>query len=144
MAALAAARTGADVILADEHAACGGSLLREREEIAGQPGQDWAADTLDQLAGMDNVTIMPRTTVIGAYDQCVFGALERVQKHVALPDHDVPVEKLWRIMTKACVMATGAEERPIVFGGNDRPGVMTASAMRTYANQYAVAAGRSR
>ena len=92
---------------------------------------------------MTNVTIMARTTVIGAYDQSVFGALERVQKHVALPDHDAPVEKLWRIMAKACVMATGAEERPIVFGGNDRPGVMTASAMRAYANQYAVAAGRS-
>jgi len=143
MAALAAALTGASVILADEHAACGGSLLREREEIAGQPGHEWAAATLAQLASMKNVTIMARTTVIGAYDQTVFGALERVQKHVAEPDHDVPVEKLWRIMAKACVMATGAEERPIVFGGNDRPGVMTASAMRTYAYQYGVAAGRS-
>jgi sarcosine oxidase subunit alpha len=143
MAALSAARSGASVILADEHAACGGSLLREREEIAGQPGHEWAAKILAELAAMNNVTIMARTTVIGAYDQSVFGALERVQKHVAVPDHDVPVEKLWRIVAKACVMATGAEERPIVFGGNDRPGVMTASAMRTYANQYAVAAGRS-
>lgn len=142
MAALTAARGGASVILADENTLCGGSLLKEREQIDGKPGDVWAADMLETLTGL-GVRIMSRTTVFGAYDDGVFGALERVQKHVAEPDHNVPVEKLWRIMTKACVMATGAEERPIVFGGNDRPGVMTASAMRAYANQYAVAAGRS-
>jgi NADPH-dependent 2,4-dienoyl-CoA reductase/sulfur reductase-like enzyme len=96
-----------------------------------------------ELASMNNVRLMPRTTVFGAYDDAVFGALERVQKNVAEPDHNVPVEKLWRIITRRCVLAAGAEERPIVFGGNDKPGVMMASAMRAYANQYAVAPGRS-
>jgi sarcosine oxidase subunit alpha len=41
------------------------------------------------------------------------------------------------------VLAAGAEERPIAFGGNDVPGVMLASAMRAYANRYAVACGKS-
>ena len=54
-----------------------------------------------------------------------------------------PRQRYWRIMAKRAVMATGAEERPIVFGGNDVPGVMLASAMRTYANRYAAAAGQS-
>ncbi len=143
MAALAAARTGARVILADEHARLGGTLLKEREEIAGTAGVTWADGIIAELAAMKNVRLMPRTTVFGAYDDAVFGALERVQKHVAEPDHNAPVEKLWRIITKRCVLAAGAEERPIVFGGNDRPGVMMASAMRAYANQYAVAPGRS-
>jgi methylglutamate dehydrogenase subunit C len=143
MAARTAARAGARVILADEHARLGGSLLREREEIGGTDGTSWAETIIAELATMPNVTLMARTTVFGAYDDAVFGAIERVQKHVAEPDHNVPVEKLWRIMTKRCVMATGAEERPVVFGGNDRPGVMMASAMRAYANQYGVAAGRS-
>ena len=143
MAALAAARTSARVILADEHARLGGSLLKEREEIAGMDGVTWADGVIAELAAMKNVRLMPRTTVFGAYDDAVFGALERVQKHVAEPDHNAPVEKLWRIITKRCVLAAGAEERPIVFGGNDRPGVMMASAMRAYANQYAVAPGRS-
>jgi sarcosine oxidase subunit alpha len=143
MAALTAGRTGARVILADENARPGGSLLKEREEIGNTDGASWAHGVAGELAAMKNVRLMPRTTVFGAYDQGVFGALERVQKHVAEPDHDVPVEKLWRILAGACVMATGAEERPIVFGGNDRPGVMTGSAMRAYANQYAVAPGRS-
>ena len=39
------------------------------------------------------------------------------------------------------MLATGAEERPLVFGGNDRPGVMLASAVRTYVNRYAAAPG---
>jgi heterotetrameric sarcosine oxidase alpha subunit len=143
MAALAAARTGARVVLADEHARLGGSLLKEREEIAGADGVSWADGVIAELAAMNNVRLMPRTTVFGAYDDAVFGALERVQKNVAEPDHNVPVEKLWRIITRRCVMAAGAEERPIVFGGNDKPGVMMASAMRAYANQYAVAPGRS-
>ena len=49
-------------------------------------------------------------------------------------------QRYWRIIAKRAVLAAGAEERPIVFGGNDIPGVMLASAMRTYANRYAVGA----
>ena len=39
------------------------------------------------------------------------------------------------------IVATGAHERPLVFADNDRPGVMLASAVRTYLNRYGVAAG---
>jgi len=35
------------------------------------------------------------------------------------------------------VLAAGATERPIVFPGNDRPGAMLASALRTYLNRFA-------
>ncbi|WP_373503324.1 glycine cleavage T C-terminal barrel domain-containing protein, partial [Aestuariivirga sp.] len=54
-----------------------------------------------------------------------------------------PRQRYWRIIAKRAVLAAGAEERPIAFGGNDVPGVMVASAMRTYANRYAAAAGKS-
>ena len=39
------------------------------------------------------------------------------------------------------VLATGAHERPVVFADNDRPGIMLASAARTYVNRYAVRPG---
>ena len=42
---------------------------------------------------------------------------------------------------KQVVLATGAIERPLVFPGNDRPGVMLASAARTYLNRFAVRPG---
>lgn len=141
MAALAGARSGARVILADEHAALGGSLVYENEEIDGKPGREWANAIISELANMPNVTLMPRTTVFGWFDGNVFGACERVNDHVAVPPEYEPRQRYWRIFAKKAVLAAGAEERPIVFGGNDVPGVMTASAMRKYANQYAAAAG---
>ncbi len=141
-AALAAGRSGARVILADEHSQPGGGLLAETATIDGKPGPVFVAGLLDELAALPNVTVMPRTTVFGWYDGNVFGAVERVQKHVGVPVTHLPVERLWRIVAKQALLATGAEERPLVFGCNDVPGVMMAGAMRSYLNRYAVAPGR--
>ncbi|CAM5764202.1 sarcosine oxidase subunit alpha [Labrys miyagiensis] len=91
---------------------------------------------------MPEVRIMRRTQVFGAYDGGTFGALERVSDHLPLPSGHQPRQRLWHIMARRCVNAMGAVERPIVFGGNDRPGVMLASAVRTYLNRYGVAPGR--
>ncbi|QIG47509.1 sarcosine oxidase subunit alpha family protein [Nordella sp. HKS 07] len=142
-AALTAARAGARVILLDEGSRLGGSLLHENEEIGGQSGFNWAQGAIAELGGLANVTLMPRTTAFGAYDGNVFGALERVNDHVLTPSPYEPRQRYWKIMAKRCVLAAGAEERPIVFGGNDVPGVMLASAMRGFANRYATASGSS-
>jgi sarcosine oxidase subunit alpha len=142
MAALAAGRAGARVILVDEGFRLGGSLLSERVFVGGLPAAEFARTLADELASLPNVTLMARTTVFGWYDDMVFGAVEKVQKHVALPSDDLPVERLWRIVAKRAILASGAEERPLVFGGNDRPGVMTAQGARTYLNRYGVAVGR--
>jgi len=143
MAALAAARSGGRVILADEGSALGGSLLFEREEISGVSGHDWALDVIAELGSMPNVTLMPRSTVFGWYDGNVFGAVERVNDHVLAPSPYEPRQRYWRIIAKKAVLAAGAEERPVAMGGNDIPGVMLASAMRHYANRHAAAAGKS-
>ncbi|MBC8035924.1 MAG: (2Fe-2S)-binding protein, partial [Rhizobiales bacterium] len=143
MAALAAARGGARVILADESAALGGSLLNENEEIDSMSGRIWAHDVIAELASLPNVTLMPRTTIFGWYDGNIFGTAERVNDHVLEPSPYEPRQRYWRIIAKRAVLATGAEERPICFGGNDVPGVMLASAMRTFANRYGAASGKS-
>ncbi|MGY5808782.1 sarcosine oxidase subunit alpha family protein [Rhizobium sp. LEGMi198b] len=142
MAALAAGRAGARVILVDENAALGGYALSETALIGEQPASSFAAGVVAELESLSNVQLLPRTTVFGWYDGQVFGAVERVQKHVAVPLANLPVERLWRIAAKKAILATGAEERPLVFGGNDIPGVMMAGAMRSYLNHYAVAPGR--
>ncbi|MEK1929611.1 MAG: glycine cleavage T C-terminal barrel domain-containing protein, partial [Pararhizobium sp.] len=87
--------------------------------------------------------IFSRTTVFGWYDGNVFGAVESVQKNTATVDPNRPVERIWRIAAKHAILASGAEERPLVFGGNDIPGVMMAGAMRSYLNRQAVAPGKS-
>ncbi len=141
MAALTAARAGADVILADESARMGGRLLSETGTIDGQSGADWSAGVTAELAAMPNVRIMSRTTVTGVYDDGTYGALERVGLHLAARPH-LPRECFWRIVAGQSVLATGALERGIAFPSNDRPGIMMASAVRTYLNRYGVALGR--
>lgn len=141
MAALTAGRAGADVILADEDSLPGGRLNADRAMIDGRPAADWAAAAAAELAAMPNVRVMARTTVTGAYDDGVYGALERVGLHVA-PDAALPRECFWRIVARGAVLAAGAIERAIAHPDNDRPGVMTAGAVRAYVNRFAVAPGR--
>ena len=140
-AALAAGRSGARVILADEDFVMGGRLNAETHEVNGRSGADWAVDAVRELASMDRVRLLLRTTVIGAYDHGVYGALERRTDHLA-ESGGKPRQVLWRIYSRRAILAAGATERPIAFGGNDRPGVMLAGAVRTYANRFAVGAGR--
>ena len=142
-AALTAGRSGARVILVDEHAALGGSLLSETALVDGIPAQDFAKRAAEELEALPNVQVLVRTTAFAWYDGNVFGAVERVQKHVSQPLEQRPIERVWRIVAKQALLATGVEERPLVFGGNDRPGVMMAGAMRTYLNRYGVAAGKT-
>ncbi|WEJ37153.1 sarcosine oxidase subunit alpha [Sinorhizobium prairiense] len=142
-AALIAGRAGARIILVDEGSLPGGSLLSDTATIGGKAAADFARDASDELRSMPNVRVLMRTTAFGWYDGNVFGAVERVQKHVREPASHLPVERLWRIVAGKALLATGAEERPLVFGGNDRPGVMMAGAMRAYLNRYGVAPGRA-
>ncbi|MEL7025718.1 MAG: sarcosine oxidase subunit alpha family protein [Pseudomonadota bacterium] len=141
MTALVAGQAGADVILVDEEATLGGRLLSERETVGGKPGGEWVGDVSRELASLENVKVMTRTTVTGAYDQGTFGALERVAGHLK-GNAGAPRDCFWRISAKQTVMATGALERGIAFPGNDRPGVMQAGAVRTYLHRFGVAPRR--
>jgi sarcosine oxidase subunit alpha len=140
-AALAAGRAGARVILAEEDFVLGGRLLAERAEISGEPAASWAAQAEAELGALANVRIFRRTAVFGAYDG-EYGALERVSDHLPAPAPFTPRQRLWKIVARHCVLAAGAQERPLVFPGNDRPGILLASALRTYLHRFGVAAGK--
>lgn len=143
MAALVAGRAGADVILADEDSRVGGRLLAEEETLEGRPALDWVETVRAELEGMDNVRVMTRTTVTGIYDGGTYGALERVRQHHGFRGDGAPLECFWRIAAKQTVLASGALERPVAFANNDRPGIMTAGAVRAYVNRWGVAPGKS-
>lgn len=140
-AALSAGRSGARVILCDEDFILGGRLNAERRQIDDIDGVQWAREVERELASMREVRMLRRTTVFGAYDGGTFGAIERVADHLAVPLRHQPRQRLWKIVAKRVLLAAGATERPIVFGGNDRPRVMMASAARAYLNRFGVAAG---
>ncbi len=141
MAALTAARAGADVILATEDNLLGGRLLSDDTQIDDAPGLDWVAAVEADLRARPNVRIMARTTVTGAYDGGVYGALERVGLHLPTRPH-LPRECFWRITAAQAILASGALERPIAFPNNDRPGILMASALQTYLNRFGTVPGR--
>ncbi|RXG85917.1 sarcosine oxidase subunit alpha family protein [Bradyrhizobium zhanjiangense] len=141
-AALSAGRSGARVILCDEDSVLGGRLNGDNREIGDESGSAWAYHASLSLDALPNVRVLRRTTVFGVYDSGTYGAVERVSDHLPVPVPHQPRQRLWKIVAKRAVLATGAIERPVVFGGNDRPGVMMASAVRTYLNRFAVPAGR--
>ena len=142
-AALAASTGGARVMLCDEQAELGGSLLSETEAaIDGQSASSWLRETLEALARRADVTLLPRTTAFGWFPDRLIGLAERVTDHLADPDPRLPRERLWHVRAGRVVLATGAIERPLVFSGNDRPGIMLADAARIYLRRYGVAAGQ--
>src|SRR4029079_6571855 len=140
-AALAAARSGARVILAEEDFRLGVRLLPERSNIDGRPALEGVKAAEVELASFPDCRIMTRTTVFGVYDGGTYAALERVNDHVPVPPAHEPRQRLWRIVANRAVLCAGAIERPIVFGDNDRPVIMLGSAVRSYVNRYAVAPG---
>ncbi len=89
----------------------------------------------------DNVRLLTRTTASAYYDHNLVACVERVTDHLA-DKGDLPRERLWRIRARAVVLASGAIEQPIVFNNNDRPGIMLASAVRRYIDQYGVLPGK--
>jgi sarcosine oxidase, subunit alpha len=126
-AALAAGRSGARVILAEAGSDLGGSLLCRSGQIAA----GWLDAAIAELATFPETRVLTDTVVVGRYDGNEVVAAERGAR-----------SRLWHIRARHVVLATGAIERPLVFPGNDRPGVMLADAVETYVNRYAVAPGR--
>ncbi len=141
-AALAAARSGARVVLADEGAEPGGWLLAETARINDIAAADWTRAMVAALAAYPNVRVMPRTSVYGYYDQNQLAAVERVTDHLAEKPAHLPRQRQWTIRATEVVLATGAFEQPVLVDGNDLPGVMLAGAVARFAQAYGVAAGQ--
>ncbi len=141
-AALAAGRSGAQVLLCDEDNVFGGRLNAETYTVGGVSGVEWAQSAVDELEAMDNARVMNRTTVYGAFDHGIYGALEKKTDHLRSANGK-PRNIAWKIYSGRAILCAGATERSIAFGNNDRPGVMLAGSVRAYANRWGVATGKS-
>lgn len=142
-AALAASADGARVILADGQNEAGGHLLHRDRAIAGHEAMAWVADTLATLRRCPEVTVLARTTVTMLDADGSAQAVERRTDHKGPQIGSfVPRQRLWKIKAGRVVLATGAVERPLVFPGNDRPGIMLADAVLAYVRRWAALPGR--
>ncbi|MCJ8339331.1 MAG: sarcosine oxidase subunit alpha [Pseudomonadales bacterium] len=142
-AALEAGRSGARVIIADEQAEFGGALLHSKQSVNGMPAMDWVASVVAELAELDNVMMLPKSTVNGYHDHNFLTIHQRCTDHIAdRAEKNQSRQRMHRVRTKWVVLASGAHERPLVFGNNDVPGCMLADAVSTYINRYAVVPGK--
>ena len=142
LAAEAAAKAGAKVVLMDENPVLGGIADLTAGTVNGECVADWLKSIADALRAMPNVHILTRTTVVGHYHHNYLMAMERVADHdPALLAAGAPRQRLWKIRAAQVIMATGALERPIAFANNDRPNIMLASAVRGLIGRYGVSPG---
>jgi heterotetrameric sarcosine oxidase alpha subunit len=138
-AARAAALAGSRVILAEQDARAGGGLLRDPARIEGEDGLAWT-DGVVALVRERGGRVLTRATATGFYDHGLVSLVERRVEAGQAPAGGV-AQRIWHVRAKRVVLAKGALERPLLFAGNDRPGVMLASAARTYAARFGVRPG---
>jgi heterotetrameric sarcosine oxidase alpha subunit len=138
-AALAGARAGARIILVEQDARLGGALMRDPARVIDQAGTDWAETVAEAVRGAGG-RVLTRTTATGYHDHDLVTLVERRVEAGETPLSG-PAQRQWRVRARRVVLAQGAIERPLLFSGNDRPGVMLAAAARTYAARYGVRPG---
>ncbi len=139
-AGLAAARlliqAGLRLILCDERSRPGGSLNGTMQGIDGESGSAWAQRVAEEIAASPDVSVLLDTSAVWLGDHRLVTLVERRRGAGGV------AERLWLVRPRHVVLATGAIERPLCFPGNDRPGIMLASAAAAYIHRYGVAPGK--
>ncbi len=128
-AALGAADAGAQVMLVHHEHQLGGSLLWGTEDQRAS-----AAELAASVTAHENIEVLINSTVTGRYEDNWCSIAQR--------SHHIAVERLIKARAKMLVVAPGLIERPYVFAGNDKPGVMLSGAAQRLINMYAVKPGQ--
>ena len=139
MAAKAAASSGAQILIMEQNAHWGGRCVVEPDQINGKDPEYFIQDLVAELTARPNVTMRTRLMGAGVYDHGYLLGYERLRDHA--PSEPGPRHRLWRIRAAKILTATGAIERPLSFAGNDLPGVILASALRDYVENFGVSMG---
>jgi len=126
-AAIAAADSGAEVVLIEEWPILGGSLAYSRFERDGGRsimGEELAAE----VAARANIRVMTDATCSGLFADNWLSVIKGRRLH--------------KLRAKAVVVASGSHEQPAVFRNNDLPGVMNGTAAQRLIRLYGVRPGR--
>jgi methylglutamate dehydrogenase subunit C len=135
-AALDATLAGKKVILVEQDAILGASLIRDPQE------QDaaWIEATAERIQAAGG-RILTRTTASGFWEHNLLTLTQRIAEPGEVPQHST-IQRLWHVRAEQVILATGSIERPIAFAHNDRPGVMLSQAVRTYVRRFGLLPGK--
>ncbi len=135
-AALAAAETGQKVMLVEQDAVLGASLLRDSQEL----DAGWIAATAARIGELGG-TILTRTSAAGYWEHDLVTLTQLLAEPGQEPPHGT-AQRLWHVRAERVVLATGSLERPLAFAHNDLPGVMLSQAVRSYLRRFEVVPGQ--
>jgi len=128
MAAVTAARAGAEVLLVEENPELGGALSYARFEPDAVAGLRRRQQLIAEAEAEPNLTVMTGAVCNGWF-----------------ADHYLPVirgRRMYKVRAKQLVLAQGSLEQPAQFRNNDLPGVMMGSAAQRLIRLYGVRPGR--
>ncbi len=126
-AALAAASTGAHVLLCERDEEPGGQLVKQthkffgsEKQYAGERGIFIAKKLAEEACQQENIEILTEATVLGIYEDGIVTVLKD-GKHL-------------KFHPRKIIVSTGAAEKFLAFPNNDLPGIYGAGAVQTLMN----------
>jgi sarcosine oxidase subunit alpha len=125
-AAIAAADSGAEVLLVDEWPELGGSLLYARFDREGDRS-GLAEQLAAEVAARGRIRVLTDATCTGLFADNWLSIVRG--------------QRLYKLRAKSVVVATGSHEQPAVFRNNDLPGVMLGTAAQRLIRLYGVRPG---
>ena len=144
-AALMAAKSGNKILLVDEKPEFGENLLsssKENIKINDLSPAEWIKVKRKELLNFKNINTLNRTTVSAYHNYNYLIMMQSLTDHLSENEKKGKIrQRLWKVRAKKVILATGSIERPLVFDGNDRPGIMLSSAVKKYLNFYGVKCG---
>ncbi len=135
-AALEAAEAGQRVILVEQDAVLGASLLRDPQDLDAQ----WVAATAQRIRERGGL-VLTRTSAAGYWEHDLVTLTQQLAEPGQLPPGGT-AQRLWHVRAGRVVLATGSLERPVAFAHNDLPGVMLSQAVRSYVRRFGVVPGK--
>ncbi len=136
-AALAAAEEGLRVILLESRPWLGGFFeYRQVESREGTPLYERARDLAGQVEAAPTIRVFRHTSMVGAYNDNLITAFQRGA------ETDFFDERYIEIRADSMVVATGCMERPLLFGNNEKPGVMQMGCAHRLAHTWGLLPGK--
>ncbi|GAA0520115.1 2Fe-2S iron-sulfur cluster-binding protein [Tatumella terrea] len=127
-AALTAADGGAKVIIVEQLPVAGGAMSWARMSADAQQTEQQLGAMTHRLETHPNIRLLLNATCNGWFK-----------------DHYLPViqnQRMYKVRTGSCVIATGTYDQPVIFRNNDLPGIMLTSAAQRLIQHYAVSPGQ--
>ena len=134
------AQSGLSVLLVEQRHYLGGYALSEDFKANDLAAPEWLGDIQQKLADFNNVVIKKNFTAVGIHDHKYVIGSESLESAEKARDSSIR-QRLWRIRSKQVILTTGSIERPLIFPGNDVPGVMLSTASLEFYKLYGVLPG---